>query len=151
MDKLSMVYLHGFPGGTSGKESACQCRRCKRGRFDPWVRKTPWRRLHGNPHQYSCLENPMDRGAWQATVHRVTKSQTQLKRLSRHAWPIYAMEYYSTIKRNKVLIHLLQHGWSLWLQRPHIIWFYLHIHMSRRGKPIGEISSWLGGVDWEGG
>ena len=32
-----------------------------------------------NPLQYSCLENPMDRGVWQATVHRVTKSQTQLK------------------------------------------------------------------------
>ena len=31
---------------------------------------------HGNPRQYSCLENPMDRGAWQATVHRVVKSQT---------------------------------------------------------------------------
>ena len=38
----------------------------------------------GNPLQYSCLENPMDRGAWQATVHGVTKSQTQLKRLSTH-------------------------------------------------------------------
>ena len=34
---------------------------------------------HGNPLQYSCLENPMDRGGWQATVHRVTKSQTRLK------------------------------------------------------------------------
>ena len=34
---------------------------------------------HGNPLQYSCLENPMDRGAWWATVHGVTKSQTQLK------------------------------------------------------------------------
>ena len=31
---------------------------------------------HGNPLQYSCLENPVDRGAWQATVHRVAKSQT---------------------------------------------------------------------------
>ena len=31
---------------------------------------------NGNPLQYSCLENPVDRGAWQATVHRVTKSQT---------------------------------------------------------------------------
>ena len=31
---------------------------------------------HGNPLQYSCLENPMDRGTWQAMVHRVTKSQT---------------------------------------------------------------------------
>ena len=34
---------------------------------------------HGNPLQHSCLENPMDRGAWQATVHRVAKRQTQLK------------------------------------------------------------------------
>ena len=37
---------------------------------------------HSNPLQYSCLENSMDRGAWRATVHRVTKSQTQLKQLS---------------------------------------------------------------------
>ena len=36
----------------------------------------------GNPLQYSCLENPMDRGAWWAMVHRVTNFQTQLKRLS---------------------------------------------------------------------
>ena len=34
---------------------------------------------HGNPLQYSCLENLMDRGGWWATVHRVTKSQTQLR------------------------------------------------------------------------
>ena len=39
---------------------------------------------HGNPLQYSCLENPMDREAWQTTVHRVSKSQTQLKQLSMH-------------------------------------------------------------------
>ena len=37
---------------------------------------------HGNPFQYSCLENPMDRGAWWAIVHRVTKNQTGLKRPS---------------------------------------------------------------------
>ena len=40
---------------------------------------------HGNPLQYSCLENPMDRGAWQATVHRVAKIWRQLKQLSMHA------------------------------------------------------------------
>ena len=39
---------------------------------------------HGNPLQCSCLENPMDQGAWQATVHRVAKSQTRLKPLSTH-------------------------------------------------------------------
>ena len=42
-------------------------------------------RGHGNPLQYSCLENPMNRGAWWTTVQRVTKSRTELKRLSRHA------------------------------------------------------------------
>ena len=37
---------------------------------------------HDNPLQYSCLENPMDRGTWRATVHGVTRSWTRLKRLS---------------------------------------------------------------------
>ena len=40
---------------------------------------------HGNPLQYSCLENAMDRGAWQAIGHRVAKSWIWLKRLSMHA------------------------------------------------------------------
>ena len=40
---------------------------------------------HGNPLQYSCLNNLMDRRAWQATVHRVAKFQTQLRQLSTHA------------------------------------------------------------------
>jgi len=35
---------------------------------------------HGDPFQYSCLENPMDRGAWRAAVHRVAKCRIQLKR-----------------------------------------------------------------------
>ena len=39
---------------------------------------------HGNPLQYSCLENPMDRGAWQGTILGVAKSQTLLKQLSTH-------------------------------------------------------------------
>ena len=42
-------------------------------RFDPWVRKIPWEG-NGNPLQYSCLENPIDRGAWRATVHGVAES-----------------------------------------------------------------------------
>ena len=37
---------------------------------------------HGNPLQFSCLDSPVDRGAWRATVHGVAKSRTQLKRLS---------------------------------------------------------------------
>ena len=58
-----------LPIGASGKEPTCQCRRCRLGRAHG--------DRHGNPLQYSCLENPMDRGAWQATVHGVTKSWTQ--------------------------------------------------------------------------
>ena len=139
----------GLPRWHSGKESACQCRRCKRCRSDPWVGKIPWRRkwqhtpvfmpgeFHGqrspagyspwgckevdrteytytqnsvrnglpwwlrkvgknlpanaenmslipgsgrslgNPLQYSCLGNPIDRGAWWTRVHGVAKSRTQ--------------------------------------------------------------------------
>ena len=44
----------------------------------PWSGRSPGGG-HGNPLQYSCLENPMDRGAWRATVYRVAKSQTRLK------------------------------------------------------------------------
>ena len=45
---------------------------------------------HGNPRQYSCLENPMDRGAWRAIVCRVTKSQTRLNQLSMHAQVLFS-------------------------------------------------------------
>ena len=72
---MTVLVDKGFPDGASGKESACQCRRHET-RFDPWVRKTPGGG-HGNPLQYSCLENPMDRGASRATVHGITESRTE--------------------------------------------------------------------------
>ena len=63
-----------FPGGSDGKESVCHA-------GDPgWIPglgRSPGEG-DGNPFQYSCLENPMDRGAGWATVHGVTKSQTWL-------------------------------------------------------------------------
>ena len=81
----SLVSSHtGLPGGISGHETSCQFRRCKRHRFKPWMEKT----LGGgqcNPLRYSCLENFVDRGNWWATVHRVAKSRTWLKKLSMHA------------------------------------------------------------------
>ena len=49
---------------------------------------------HGNPLQYSCLENPLDRGAWQATVHRIAKSWIQLKLLCTHTWGIYRLRFW---------------------------------------------------------
>ena len=146
------------PGGNSSKERACQCRRCKRHRFNPYVGKIPWRRTwqpnpvfspgkshgqrslegyspwglkesditeglrlslsitkfyrfpwwlsgkdstsqaggtgsipmlgrspgegNGDPLQYSCLGNPMDRGAWWPTVHGVRKESDRTWRLN---------------------------------------------------------------------
>ena len=63
-----------FPGGSDSKESACIA-------GDPssvsGLGRSPGEG-NGNPLQYSCLENPMDRGAWWATVHVVVKSRTRL-------------------------------------------------------------------------
>ena len=52
---------------------------------------------YGNPLQYSCLENPMDRGAWLATVHRVAKSRTRLKQLSMHVHTRIYKNVYKTV------------------------------------------------------
>ena len=67
----AVTYL-GFPGGTSGKEPTCQCRRHRRLELDPWSGKIPGGG-DGNSLQYPCLGNPMDRRAWRAMVHRVAK------------------------------------------------------------------------------
>ena len=50
---------------------------CRRLRFDSWVERSPGEGT-GNLLQYSCLESPMDRGAWWATVHGVAKSRAHL-------------------------------------------------------------------------
>ena len=52
-----------FPGDSLVKLFACQCGRCRRCGFEPWVGKIPWRRKW-QPSQYSYLEDPMDRGVW---------------------------------------------------------------------------------------
>ena len=66
----------GIPGGASGKESACQCGDIRDMGSIPGSEISP-EGGHSNPFQYSCLENPMDRRAWWATVHMVL--ETQLK------------------------------------------------------------------------
>ena len=64
----------GFPGGSVGKESACSVGELC---LIPGLGRCPGEG-NGNPLQYSCLENSMERGAWWAIVHRVTKSLTRL-------------------------------------------------------------------------
>jgi len=79
--KLGIIcWAHCFPGGSVGKESTCNvedCLQCRRPKFDPWVKKIPGEG-NGNPLQYSCLENSMDRGACQATVHGVSRIRHNL-------------------------------------------------------------------------
>ena len=63
-----------FHGGSDSKESACNV---EDPGLIPGLERSPEER-NGNPLQYSCLENSMDRGAWRAAVHGVANSQTQL-------------------------------------------------------------------------
>ena len=71
--------------GVHGKELTCQCRRHVRDAdLIPGSGRSPGGG-HGNPLQYSCLENPMDREAWWAVVHGVIKSRLWLKQISTHA------------------------------------------------------------------
>ena len=65
-----------LPRWLNSKESACQCRRTGYAGSIPGLGRSPGG--NGNPLQYSCLKNFMLRGAWQATVHGVKKSQTWL-------------------------------------------------------------------------
>ena len=76
---LVTVYCdeHGFPDGSSGKESAYKVGDTVDADLIPGLGRSSGRG-NGNLLQYSCLENPMDRVAWWATVHGVMKSQTQL-------------------------------------------------------------------------
>ena len=66
LKRLSSSIAQGFPGGSDGEKSACSA-------GDPGSGR-PLGEGNGNPLQYSCLENPRDREAWQAIVHRVAKS-----------------------------------------------------------------------------
>ena len=80
-----MIYNHNrgeavFPGGSDGKASACSVGDL--GSIPGLGRSSG--EGNGYPHQYSCLENSMDRGAWQATVHGIAKSWTQLSNLHFH-------------------------------------------------------------------
>ena len=71
-----LLIYRGFPGVSDSKESACNANDLS---LIPVSGRSP-EEVYGNPLQYSCLENSMERGAWRATVHRVVKSQIQLSK-----------------------------------------------------------------------
>ena len=114
-----LFIIKDFPNGSVVKESICQGRTCRRRRFDSWLGRSSGEG-NGNPPQYSCLRNPMDRGAWQAIVHGVTKSRTQCNYTQIHIvtsmyWrsiPVSSWCYYASPCG---LLHVFLHGplWNL--------------------------------------
>ena len=77
------MHAHGHPQWLSSKESTCSAGATGDPGSIPGSGRSPGAG-HSDPLQCSCLENPMDKGAWQAAAHGDSKSQTQLKQLSIH-------------------------------------------------------------------
>ena len=107
----------GFPGSARGKGPTCQCRRLKKHGFDPWVGKITWRRawqptpvlLPGESHEHR---------SWWATVHRVTKNQTQLKQHSTRSCLEYGFSFSFHIFRLKSKIGI---SFILTISNSHLI------------------------------
>ena len=102
----------GFPCGSAGKESTFNGGRSG---LIPGLGRSPGEGKR-DPLQYSWLENPMDRGVWQVTVHGVIKSQTRLKRLSIHTHCLHSGCSQLTF----------QHRWRMLLISPYPLqfWFF---------------------------
>ena len=115
----------GLPRWRSGKESACQCREAS---SIPELGRSPGVG-NGNPLQYSCLGNPMDRGAWRATVHWVTKGRMRLS--GTHVYPqeerlqiIKSMQY--ILENVKIQKHAKKRiAFNLWVPILLVIFFPL--------------------------
>ena len=101
---------------------------------------------HGNPLQYSCLENPMDRGAWRATVHGVTQSHTRQKRLSTHAHVRFKRSSGLRILRWKEMLQLI--FWTTWssncASHQYIQFFRSKINISSQDKILGTLETTVG-------
>ena len=107
----------GFPCGSDNKESACSA-----GDPDliPGLGKSPGEG-NGNPLQYSCLENPMDRGAWRATVHGVAKS-----------WPWLSHRHFHLLYPSVYLLSV-----SIVFSR------FIHVHLSVRISCSFFFTGWV--------
>ena len=87
---MSVMFHRGFPGGSSGKEPACQCRRDKRHRFHPWVGKIPWRRawqptplfLQGESHGQRSLVGYGPQGRKDSDMTEATYMHTPIQKKS---------------------------------------------------------------------
>ena len=111
-------FIMSFSGGTSGKEPSCQCKldETHAGSIPGWGRRPGGG--HGNPLQYSCLENPMDRGAWLVTIHRIAKVRHDWNNLARRHTLVYYIRVWCFSKWYVCyfffLVCFLVHSQPLW-------------------------------------
>ena len=102
----------GLPCGSRGKEPTCHAGDMRDPGSIPGSGRSP-EGEHNNPFQYSCLENPMDREAWQATVHRAAESDT-LKQETSHTGT-HALNPISVFFKGKVIPKRTL--WGFWAQK----------------------------------
>ena len=99
-----LVHTWCFQGGTSGKEPPCHCRRHKRCRFCPWVRKIPLE--EGMATHSSILAWKIPWTEFSGELHRVTKSPTRLKRLRTHStYLMYVLTIHSVYNHIVYFMH----------------------------------------------
>ena len=96
---------------------------------------------HGNPLQCSCLENPMDRGAWQATAYRVAKNPRRLKNLSTYARKVKFPEFSVLNFRKFTWNDLVEKGHDIlnfyWNNsEKKTFWTHIHIDMRRENAKV---------------
>ena len=108
-----------FPGGSEGKASACNVGDPG---LIPGLGRSP-AEGNGNPFQYSCLENPMNRGAWWATVHGVAKSQT---RLSDFTFFLSLCLIWGLLLQLFFFFFCLQFAWNIFF---HLLTFSLYVSL----------------------
>ena len=142
----------GFFGGSDSKESACNAG--DSGSI-PGSGRSPGEG-NGNPLQYSCLENPMDGGAWWATVHGVSKSWTRLSDFTFTFWDV------GRLWSKHCAFGLCLDLWSvvgvvkLWVQLS-VVFFCFVLFFAGEGRKMPSGQSWergrewvrVGGEDWE--
>ena len=101
----------GFPDGSDGKESACNAGDAG---SIPGLGKSPGGG-HGNPLQYLAWRIPMDRGAWQATVHGFTKSLTQLSNFTLHPFVRFSIFCFSQVAQWQRVFLPVQEPQETWV------------------------------------
>ena len=115
----------GFPGGSNGKESACSAGDLG---SSTELGRSPGEG-NGNPLQYSCLENPMNREAWWVTVHGVAKSWTRLKWLSTHARHEVTLSLFKNSKQTVLIPFFNNPNYTHLYKIIYIILNYIYIYI----------------------